>query len=57
MRRSHTVKGTMLDDDLAGDISKVDKYSLNWITVPERIFDEFIHQERKLNQFLMPGRM
>jgi hypothetical protein len=35
--------------------SKVDKYSLNRITVPGIFSDEFRNQQRKLNHFLMPG--
>jgi hypothetical protein len=51
------VQGTVLNQNLAGDVFKVDKYSLYQITVPGIFSDEFGNQQRKLNHFLMPDRL
>jgi hypothetical protein len=47
----------VLNQNLAGDVFKVDKYSLCQITVPGIFSDEFGNQQRKLNHFLMPDRL
>jgi hypothetical protein len=46
----------MLAPNPVAAVSKVDKYSLYEITVPEIFSDEFGNQQRKLNQFFMQDR-
>jgi hypothetical protein len=46
----------MLEPNPAAAVSKVDKYSLYQITVPEIFSDDFGNQQRKLNQFFTQDR-